>query len=103
MLSNLFFTMNAVMPIVCMILVGYFIKRIRLFDEKFFMYCEETDLCKRIKKAGYGIKFVSSAKIMHLESKSIQNKLLKLKIGKKSEFYYFAKHFPFKAIIIKIL
>ena len=46
MLSNLFFTMNAVMPIVCMILVGYFIKRIRLFDEKFFPLLNK--LCFRV-------------------------------------------------------
>lgn len=36
MLSNLFFTLNAVMPIVLVIAVGYFLKRISLFDEKFF-------------------------------------------------------------------
>lgn len=36
MLDNLFFTMNAVMPIVLVIAVGYFLKRIRLFDAKFF-------------------------------------------------------------------
>ena len=36
MLSNLFFTLNAVMPIVLVIAVGYFLKRIHLFDEKFF-------------------------------------------------------------------
>ena len=35
-LSNLFFTLNAVMPIVAVIAVGYFLKWIRLFDEKFF-------------------------------------------------------------------
>jgi len=36
MLSNLFFTLNAVMPIVLVIAVGYFLKTIHLFDEKFF-------------------------------------------------------------------
>ncbi|MBB5226161.1 AEC family transporter [Treponema ruminis] len=36
MLSNLFFTLNAVLPIVLIIAVGYFLKRIRLLDEKFF-------------------------------------------------------------------
>ena len=36
MFSNLFFTLNAVMPIVAVILVGYFLKTIHLFDEKFF-------------------------------------------------------------------
>ena len=36
MLSNFFFTLNAVMPIVLVIAVGYFLKSIHLFDEKFF-------------------------------------------------------------------
>lgn len=34
--SNLLFTLNAVMPIVAVIAVGYFLQRIRLFDDKFF-------------------------------------------------------------------
>ena len=36
MFSNLFFTLNAVMPIVLVIATGYFLKSIHLFDEKFF-------------------------------------------------------------------
>ena len=36
MLANLFFTLNAVMPIVLVITVGYFMKTIRLFDRNFF-------------------------------------------------------------------
>lgn len=35
-LDNLLFTLNAVMPIVTVIGIGYFLKQIRLFDEKFF-------------------------------------------------------------------
>lgn len=65
-----------------------------LFDEKFFMYYEETDLCKRIKNAGFDIKFVPSAKIVHLEGQSCDVPLTKKKRSKKSEFYYFKKHSP---------
>ena len=36
MLSNLFFTLNAVLPIVAIIAVGYFLKSIHLFEEKLF-------------------------------------------------------------------
>ena len=35
-LENLFFTLNAVLPIVAVISVGYFLKTIRLFDSAFF-------------------------------------------------------------------
>lgn len=74
---------------------------IGLFDENFFMYYEETDLCKRLWDKGYQVKFVPEAKIIHLESASIKSSIQKLKMIKTSEFYYFKKHFPKKFFIIK--
>ena len=40
------------------------------FDERFFMYCEEIDLCQRIKKAGWEIYCVPRAEIVHLVGQS---------------------------------
>ena len=40
------------------------------FDSDFFMYFEETELCYRIKKAGYKIMSVPSSEIIHLTGKS---------------------------------
>ena len=40
------------------------------FDERFFMYCEEIDLCQRIKKAGWEIYCVPRAEIVHLVAQS---------------------------------
>jgi GT2 family glycosyltransferase len=36
-----------------------------LFDERFFLYSEEPDLCLRIKRAGWGIRHVPWMTIMH--------------------------------------
>lgn len=36
------------------------------FDESFFMYCEETDLCYRLKSANWQIHFVPIATVMHV-------------------------------------
>lgn len=36
------------------------------FDESFFMYCEETDLCVRIRQAGYQIWMTPNSMITHL-------------------------------------
>ncbi len=74
-----------------------------LFDEKFFMYFEETDLCKRIRDKGYDIKIVKNAKIIHLEGQSNNNTLQKKKMSKRSEFYYFRKHHPNQIWLVKIL
>lgn len=46
------------------------IERVGLFDPLFFMYTEETDLCLRIRKAGYKLVYVPSAKVYHKASRS---------------------------------
>jgi GT2 family glycosyltransferase len=46
------------------------IKNIGLFDERFFLTFEETDLCYRAKKAGFKSYFVPSAKVWHKISSS---------------------------------
>lgn len=40
------------------------------FDEAFFMYCEEIDLCRRIKTAGWEIYCIPQAEIVHLVGQS---------------------------------
>lgn len=39
--------------------------RIGLFDERFFMFAEEAEICFRVKKDGNKIMFVPDAKIIH--------------------------------------
>ncbi len=36
-----------------------------LLDERFFIYCEEVDLCYRFKKAGWGIRHLPIMSIVH--------------------------------------
>ncbi|MBM3423283.1 glycosyltransferase family 2 protein [Chlorobium limicola] len=36
------------------------------FDERFFIYYEETDLCLRAKQAGWSIWFIPDAEVMHI-------------------------------------
>ncbi len=40
------------------------------FDENFFLYYEEVDLCKRIKDAGYRIKYWGDVGVIHLGGES---------------------------------
>jgi GT2 family glycosyltransferase len=34
-------------------------------DDGFFMYCEDIDLCRRLRNAGYEIRFVPEAVVTH--------------------------------------
>jgi GT2 family glycosyltransferase len=41
---------------------------IGLFDETFFLYFEETDLCLRAQRAGHEVHFVRESHVMHIGS-----------------------------------
>ncbi|GBE16976.1 N-acetylglucosaminyl-diphospho-decaprenol L-rhamnosyltransferase [bacterium BMS3Abin15] len=51
--------------------------RLSGFDEKFFMYFEDEDLCKRVRSTGYKIIYFPEVEIKHLGGKSFENKTLK--------------------------
>lgn len=63
------------------------------FDKNFFLYFEESDLCKRVKEAGYKLVILPKAKLIHFWAVSTppSNKLRK--IFRESRFYYFKKNF----------
>lgn len=46
------------------------IEQVGLLDERFFMYCEETDWCYRFKQAGWKVLFTPGAQIIHLGGQS---------------------------------
>lgn len=74
------------------------------FDENFFMYFEDVDLCKRIRSIGKKIILLPHVRIMHIGGQSKLNiKEQKIQYYK-SQDYYFKKHFGlFSVYIIKFL
>ncbi len=46
------------------------LNKVGLFDESYFMYAEDLDLCYRIKKAGYKIMYLPQVKIIHYKGVS---------------------------------
>lgn len=46
--------------------------KVGLFDEQFFIYAEEQDLCLRIREAGFNIGYNPEARIIHFGGKSCQ-------------------------------
>jgi hypothetical protein len=46
------------------------IQEVGLFDEQFFMYCEEVDWAWRIREAGWQVLCAPSARVTHLAGQS---------------------------------
>lgn len=63
------------------------------FDEKFFLYFEEFDLCKRVKKYGKKIHILPQSTVMHLWGESTKQRQDTKSIFSRSRFYYFKKHY----------
>ena len=68
------------------------ISKIGIFDCRFFMYFEETDLQLRMKLAKYKRIIICGPKIIHLESKSIKNRNSKRILYDKSKMLYLRKY-----------
>jgi N-acetylglucosaminyl-diphospho-decaprenol L-rhamnosyltransferase len=64
------------------------------FDERFFMYSEEVDLCVRIRSAGWSIQWLPQALVIHLggqSTKLVADQMFLMLYRNKVEF--FRKHY----------
>ena len=57
----------------CMFMPRILFEKINGFDEQFFMYGEDLDLCARVRAAGYGVWYVPQTQIVHFKGKSAQH------------------------------
>lgn len=76
------------------------------FDERFFMYMEDTDLSYCLVKAGYKNYYIPSAGGVHLWGKgSSGGRLIRAFYHHRSVWKYFLKHFPnpFTLLILPLL
>jgi hypothetical protein len=53
-----------------MMLRASVIKTLNGFDESYFLYYEETDLCKRAKQIGFHTLYVPASKVLHIAGQS---------------------------------
>lgn len=72
----------------CLLIPRAVMDQVGGWDEGFFMYSEELDLCRRIKQAGWQVIFTPEAAVIHHE-------------GKSSEQIVAARHLRFQASKIR--
>jgi N-acetylglucosaminyl-diphospho-decaprenol L-rhamnosyltransferase len=65
------------------------------FDEDFFLYGEDQDLCLRIRKLGYEIGYIDDAVVVHLGGQSERQFTSAERWGKKvkAEYLFYRKHY----------
>ncbi|MBU2577908.1 hypothetical protein KKA69_03680, partial [Patescibacteria group bacterium] len=78
--------------------------RIGLLDERYFMYFEDLDYCRRVRKAGYKVFYLPQAEIIHEHGASGQHLIGQLDQWKRlvpsSKVYYgFFKHYLISFIL----
>ena len=68
---------------------------IGLFDERYFLYFEETDLCLRAQRAGWLARYVKDSRVMHISSASTGMKNAKRMPGYwfDSRMWYYIKNY----------
>jgi GT2 family glycosyltransferase len=74
----------------CFFMRAEVFRKVGGFDEDFFMFYEEVDLCKRILNSGLRVVYFPSAKIYHVGSVS----------GKKDYYLYTIRTYASKSIFI---
>jgi GT2 family glycosyltransferase len=81
-------------------------EKVGMFDERYFMYMEDTDLCLRLNQAGYKNYFVSKAGGVHLWAKgSSTGRFIRSYYQHVSIWKYFLKQYPnsFSLLFLPIL
>jgi GT2 family glycosyltransferase len=58
----------------CMMVKRAVFEQIGLFDERYFMFAEDVDLCYSIRKRGYAIYYVREGSVIHYGGKSSELK-----------------------------
>ncbi|XHX79356.1 MAG: glycosyltransferase family 2 protein [Stenomitos frigidus ULC029] len=65
------------------------------FDETFFMYFEESDLCQRSRDRGWQVLYTPDVAIIHLGGYSVGKVSDRMRLEyRRSQLYYYRKHRP---------
>jgi GT2 family glycosyltransferase len=86
------------------------IRRVGLFDPRFFLYCEEIDHCRRVKEAGWSVIFCPLTEVVHIGGESAKSESELTSSGRQisslqieSELLYFRKYFGRFGVLASVL
>jgi GT2 family glycosyltransferase len=81
------------------------LNEVGLFDESFFLYYEDEDLCYRMKQKGWKIASIPNTKIIHYHNQSGKKNIRRAIFSSyQSQLHFYRKFHPlYKVIIFRII
>jgi GT2 family glycosyltransferase len=64
------------------------------FDERFFMYTEDVDLCTSVRQRGRRVLFAPDAEVRHLRGRSAARNPDTERLRRRSQVAFYEKHLP---------
>lgn len=77
----------------CMLIRRDAFEAVHGFDDRYFLYWEDADLCRRLRARGYKIRHVPSARVIHTAGQSSRAaRTLAIRAFHRSAYTYYATH-----------
>lgn len=77
----------------CMLARREALEKVGGFDESYFLYWEDADLCRRLRRIGYDIRYVPGATAVHRVGQSSRSaRALSIRAFHESAYRYYATH-----------
>ena len=86
------------------------IARVGLFDPRYFLYYEEVDHCRAVRKAGWSVIYYPHTQVVHIGGESAESEGRLTDAGRQlslpqieSELLYFRKHYGVTGVVGAVL
>jgi hypothetical protein len=84
----------------CLMVRRAAIDQVGAMDERFFMFNEDVDWCRRMKGAGWAVSYVPQARVVHHVGASRKKVAPKVIVERhRGMIYYFHKHHPANPVV----
>ena len=77
----------------CLLVRREALQQVGGFDEAFFMYFEDNDLCLRLRKAGWQVVYCPQVSITHVGGQSLKQNVLAQRAYQDSLVHFYRKHY----------
>lgn len=85
----------------CMAIRRADLEAVGLFDERYFMYTEDVDLCLAVRARGRRVLYVAQAEIIHHRGRSAAHNPETERHRRRSQLAYYEKHHPAWAPVLR--